>query len=89
VYLPDVVKEYNADGTSVYRSLETEYSSYNFTWHRMIGLPRFSRLYEGDAWYGGGVLKAQSELVYSGFQMRATHLVRLRPRRQNLAGVSP
>jgi hypothetical protein len=26
--------------------------------------------------------------AYSGFQMRATQLVRLRPRRQSLAGVS-
>jgi plasmid maintenance system antidote protein VapI len=26
--------------------------------------------------------------IYSGFQMRATPLVRLRPRRQSLAGVS-
>jgi hypothetical protein len=66
IKLPIITLEYNADGTSVYRSLETEYRSYNFTWYRLIGLPRFSRLYQGDIYYGnpGATLVAQSELLY-------------------------
>jgi hypothetical protein len=66
VKLPWIVKEYNADTTTVYRSTKTDYltdANYIASTRRLIGLPSLSRLYQGDV-ESSGTLVAQTGFVY-------------------------
>jgi hypothetical protein len=66
VKLPRIVREYDADGQTVYRSTQTDYvTSANYTAHnrRIIGLPQAQYLYQGDA-ENGGTLVAQTGFGY-------------------------
>lgn len=61
VRLPWIVREYNEGGQSVLRSTRTDYfANSNYTNRRIIGLPCFTYLYEGDQ----ATLVAQSEYIY-------------------------
>jgi len=61
IRLPEIVKNYNEGGGSVYRSTRMDYvPGSSYLNRRIIGLPRFTYLYEGDQ----TTLKAQVEYVY-------------------------
>jgi YD repeat-containing protein len=76
VYLPDVVKEYNADATSVYRSTKTTYiTDANYLNRRIIGLPSFQKLYQGDAAVAGQhTLVASTGFIYDSPNGSTTYL---------------
>ncbi|MFN7950045.1 MAG: hypothetical protein U0Z53_32160, partial [Blastocatellia bacterium] len=64
VKLPCIVREYNADATTIYRSTQTEYvtsASYTAYNRRIIGLPAMQYLYQGDV---SGTLVALTGFVY-------------------------
>jgi YD repeat-containing protein len=65
VKLPHLVREYNADATTIYRSAKTLYlpDDANYTSRRIIGLPTTQQLYQGDA-SGGGTLVAQTGFAW-------------------------
>jgi hypothetical protein len=81
VYLPDVVKEYNADATSVYRSTKTTYiTDANYLNRRIIGLPSFQKLYQGDAAVAGQhTLVASTGFIYDSPNSSTTYLIVRRP----------
>ena len=76
VRLPYIVREYNADATTVYRSTQTSYvtsASYTAYNRRIIGLPEMTYLYQGDV-ESGGTLVAQTGYAYDSPNDTITYL---------------